>query len=341
MRILFCTEGNKNIGMGALYDCIILAKRFREKFDPELKFLISHDSEEDIEDILFNGYDVERVDMGDAKTFLNSIKEFKPDIIVHNLLNFNEDYINELNRFKATIVDISHKSDFENRLKADIIINLLYDSKDVMCLYGPQYAILDDKFGNLNKKEIRNIANNLLISFGGSDVNNLTLRLMKVLDKLDINFYVNVVIGAGFGDEDKLQKYLKGLNNKERFIINKKVANMLSLMLSADLAFVSGGRTICELAAAGTPGITFAQNELEYERLKEFQEWGSVLNYGYFSDNNEKLILDIKNVILDKSLRENMSRKGQELVDGKGVDRIIEAVLEVKKWKKLKSKINL
>ncbi len=46
---------------------------------------------------------------------------------------------------------------------------------------------------------------------------------------------------------------------------------MVSLILGSDLAFVSGGRTICELAAAGTPGIVFAQNELEYCRLRNLR----------------------------------------------------------------------
>lgn len=331
--MLFNSEGNKSIGMGALYDCAVFAKRFRERFDLEIRFLISHDSEKNTDSVLLNGCDVERVDMTDTKIFLNSIKEFKPDIIVQNLLNLKEDYMNGLNRLEATIVDVSHKADFKEHLKADIVINLLYDSKDVKCLYGPRYAILSNRFENLDKKEIKDIANNLLISFGGSDVNNLTFKLMKILDKLDLDFYVNVVIGPGFGDKDKVEENLNSLINKKRFIINKNVTDMSSLILDSDLAFVSGGRTICELAVTGTPGVAFAQNELEHGRLKEFQKWGSVLDYGYFGNNTEKLVLDIKKIILSKSLREKMSKKGQELVDGKGIDRIIDAILEIKNEK--------
>ena len=328
MKVLFNTEGNKFIGMGAFYDCTILAKRFRERFDSRIKFLISHDSEKVVKSVLLNGYDVERVDMRETEKFLNSVKEFKPDVVVQNLLNLKEDYMYGLKKLKAKIVDISHKSDFKDHLKADMVINLLYDSTDVKCLYSPRYAILDNKFGNLNKRETKDIANKLLISFGGSDVNNLTFKLIKVLDGIDVDFRVNVVIGPGFGDEDVIDENLNSLTNKKRFIINKKVTDMVSLILSSDLAFVSGGRTICELAAAGTPGIVFAQNELEYCRLKEFEKWGSVLNYGYFMDNDNNLSSDIENVVLNKALREELSRKGWELVDGNGVDRIIDAIVE-------------
>ncbi len=53
-----------------------------------------------------------------------------------------------------------------------------------------------------------------------------------------------------------------------------------------------------------------------------------MLNYGYFMDNDNNLSSDIENVVLNKALREELSRKGWELVDGNGVDRIIDAIVE-------------
>ena len=109
MKVLFNTEGNKFIGMGAFYDCTILAEKFRERFNAKIKFLISHDSEKVVKSVLLNGYDVERVDMRETEKFLNSVKEFKPDVVVQNLLNLKEDYMEGLNKLKVKIVDISHK----------------------------------------------------------------------------------------------------------------------------------------------------------------------------------------------------------------------------------------
>lgn len=328
MKVLFNTEGNKNIGMGALYDCAVLAGKMREKFNPQIKFLLSLDSEKNIENAIFPKYTVERVNVNSAGLLLESIARFNPNIIVHNLLNLKKDYTDGLNKFKATVVSISHKSNFKNHSKADIVINLLYSSERVKCLHGPRYAILDNRFAGLVKRTIGHPAGNLLISFGGADVNNLTLKLIKVLDNLGLNFRVGIVAGAGFGKEKELQKCLNSLKNKNKFTIYKRVKNMPELMLSSDLAFVSGGRTICELAATGTPGIAFAQNKLEFGRLKEFKKWGTVLNYGYFPKNTNKLAVDIKKVILDRSLCEKMSRNGKKLIDGSGVNRIIGAIME-------------
>lgn len=66
MKVLFNTEGNKNIGMGALYDCAVLAGKMREKFNPQIKFLLSLDSEKNIENAIFPKYTVERVNVNSA-----------------------------------------------------------------------------------------------------------------------------------------------------------------------------------------------------------------------------------------------------------------------------------
>ena len=66
----------------------------------------------------------------------------------------------------------------------------------------------------------------------------------------------------------------------------------------------------------------------ERDGTSQFEKWGSVLNYGYFMDNDKNLSSDIENVVLNKALREELSRKGRELVDGNGVDRIIDAIVD-------------
>lgn len=326
MKVLFNTEGNKSIGMGAFYNCLILARAFQGRLSAQAQFLISDDSQDGIEENLLAGYKARRVNMEDSGLFLDCVKDFSPDVIVQDILSLKEEYMDGLSRLKATVVNISHIPDFRQHLKADMVINLLYDSAEVRCLYGPRYAILDDRFMNLGRRKISKAAQSILIAFGGADVNNLTLELMDLLDGLGLDTSVNIVTGPGFRDGHKVEERMNGLRNKERFTLHGNVSSILELMLANDLAFVSGGRLICELAAAGTPAIAFAQNELEFNRLKEFQNWGSVLNCGYYK-KDAAFLGEIKKIILDRQARENMSKAGQELVDGNGVNRIMDAVL--------------
>jgi len=329
MKILFNVEGNKTIGMGAFYNCLNLAKKFQQKINCEIKVFVSKESENNVEETLLSDYSVNRVDITNIDLFVKQIQEFNPDIVMQDLLSMNDDYMNQLKKLNIIVVNILHTSNFQNHLKADFVINLLYNSNDVNCLYGPKYSILSDGFKNLSKRDIKDVAENLLISFGGSDVGNISLKLIKILDKLNLDFFTNVIIGPGFGSEEKLVNLLNNLNNKEKFVINKNVVNIKGLILNSDLAFVSGGRTICELAACGTPGVSFPQNELEFGRMKEFEKWGTVLNYGYFDDiNEEELLLKIKSLLKDKNLREKMSTQGQKLVDDCGVDRIVDIILK-------------
>ena len=95
-------------------------------------------------------------------------------------------------------------------------------------------------------------------------------------------------------------------------------------MLSNDIGLVSGGNTIYELAATGTPGIALSQNDMEKERTKLFSDYGIILD----GDENGGLIYSIKKLMNDYGLRKKMSRKGQELVDGKGIDRVVEIIFD-------------
>jgi len=327
MRILFNTEGNKRIGMGAFYNCIALAEGFRKRLSPEIKFFISDDSEADVEGALLAEYDVSRIDMKDVSYFSDYEQRYKPDIIIQDLLSLTQDHVYLQKKSGAKVIDILHDSNFTVHKHADIVINLLYDSQGKGCLYGPRYAILDCRFQNLKKKIIKDIASEILISFGGADVNNLTIKIVKILDQISEDLSIKAVIGPAFRDIDLFEKEIRSLRNPSAIFVYQDVKNMHDLIVNSDLGIISGGRTICEFAAAGTPAITFAQNELEFNRLKEFETWNNLINFGYFNEGADNLHEDIHKIILDKDIREGVSRRGQETVDGKGVDRIIDNIM--------------
>ena len=70
----------------------------------------------------------------------------------------------------------------------------------------------------------------------------------------------------------------------------KDVKNMAEVMLSADFAITSNGRTVYELAALGIPTITIAQNERETTHLFSYMCNGIVYLGLYSSIKNKKFI---------------------------------------------------
>jgi spore coat polysaccharide biosynthesis predicted glycosyltransferase SpsG len=101
------------------------------------------------------------------------------------------------------------------------------------------------------------------------------------------------------------------------------------LMLDADLVLCSGGMSVYEIAALGTPGVVLAQNAREDRRMREFSRFGTIEYLGLGVDVDEAAILDaVRQILNDQGRRREMSAKGRALVDGYGAARAAEIVLE-------------
>jgi len=91
----------------------------------------------------------------------------------------------------------------------------------------------------------------------------------------------------------------------------------------------SGGMSVYEIAALGTPGVVLAQNAREDRRMREFARFGTIEYLGLGVDVDETAILDAVRLLLtDAGRRRTMSEKGRRLVDGYGAARAAQIVLE-------------
>ena len=98
---------------------------------------------------------------------------------------------------------------------------------------------------------------------------------------------------------------------------------MAELMLRSDLAITSGGLTKYETAVTGTPSIIISHFDREAAAAKEFEKGGTTLHLGLVSEvDEEDIVRAIERLLEDYALRVDMSQKGRNLVDGKGVERI-------------------
>jgi spore coat polysaccharide biosynthesis predicted glycosyltransferase SpsG len=100
-------------------------------------------------------------------------------------------------------------------------------------------------------------------------------------------------------------------------------------MLEADLMVGSGGMSVYEIAALGTPGVVLAQNEREDKRMRDFARHGTVRYLGLGPDvGEESLRAAVEELLRDAPQRRAMSARGPRLVDGEGAARAAEAVLD-------------
>ena len=106
--------------------------------------------------------------------------------------------------------------------------------------------------------------------------------------------------------------------------------DMSALMDAADLAIVTGGSSVWELAYLGVPALVLTagpQEELLAQGLKRerlFRVLGrtDTIDLGRLTD-------EIYNAMRDSDWRAETSRRGRELVDGNGADRVVQALKDL------------
>ena len=169
---------------------------------------------------------------------------------------------------------------------------------------GHKYYILKDEFYFQPTKIVTPEVTNVLLTFGGTDPNNLT---EKVLDAVLASGYagrIDVILGLGYPDKAGIIEKYEFNNNVQ---IYTTVNNISDFMLKADIIFTSAGRTMYEVCSVGTPCICICQNGREQTHSFGSHEHGFI-NMGLGETiSDEEIINQFKIVWQDFELRQNMS----------------------------------
>ena len=200
---------------------------------------------------------------------------------------------------------------------------------DTKLLLGTEYVPLREEF--LAGEQQRTAANcGILITTGGSDSFNLAGQLLMEAMKYDAlkEKEYHVVSGSlnpHIGEQQALaQKH-------ENIHIHCNVTNMAELMAESEVALSAGGSTLYELCAMGVPVIAFSFAENQERLVQTFVKRG-IAQYGgnYRTDGNKMIqntIAGLQKLCGDEALKTEYRRKALQLVDGRGAERIAEALL--------------
>lgn len=170
----------------------------------------------------------------------------------------------------------------------------------------------------------------ILITTGGSDSFNLAGQLLMEAMKYDAlkEKEYHVVSGSLNPHIGELQALAQ---KHENIHIHCNVTNMAELMAESEVALSAGGSTLYELCAMGVPVIAFSFAENQERLVQTFVKRG-IAQYGgnYRTDGNKMIqntIAGLETLLEDKNLRSEYRKKARTLVDGKGAERIAEALL--------------
>ena len=195
-------------------------------------------------------------------------------------------------------------------------------SNGCVFLLGCDYALLRSEFKKLRQKAVerrKNLKeiNNILVSVGGSDVNNVTYDILQQLDPV---FNVVAVLGAASPHNKMIEDY--AVDKNIEVIVNSN--NMADLMLNADLAVGASGSTNWERLSLGLPSLVFtvAENQVRFSKILD--DLGLIRLLGHVGANKNFSV--IKETILSITDLKEWSDRCFSSCSCDGASRVVSAI---------------
>ncbi len=195
-------------------------------------------------------------------------------------------------------------------------------------LLGPRFALLRREFRRWRRRErrIQNRARQVLITLGGSDPHNVTAKILRELqDAGDRGLAARVVLGGLNPHLDEARAAAE--SSRIPVEILHDISDMVPLMAQADLAVAAAGSTTWELLYMGLPAIllVFAPNQEPIAR--EVARRGAALDLGWHQELSAAAVAAaVAELAGSPEARARMSRIGRFWVDGRGVERVLDAI---------------
>ncbi|MBI3857799.1 MAG: UDP-2,4-diacetamido-2,4,6-trideoxy-beta-L-altropyranose hydrolase, partial [Planctomycetes bacterium] len=183
-------------------------------------------------------------------------------------------------------------------------------------LAGLRYALLrrEFRFAPGGERPTPPVARRLLVTLGGSDPGNVTLKVLKALESAGSSgMEVVVVIGPANPHRASLEEAARRVPGTVR--LESPAARMAELMAWADAAVSAAGGTCWELMRLGVPPLLVVAAENQRPNLAPIVAAGAAVS------GETDLAGALAGLVSNAALRRELSAKGRSLVDGKGADR--------------------
>jgi UDP-2,4-diacetamido-2,4,6-trideoxy-beta-L-altropyranose hydrolase len=265
----------------------------------------------------------------DINLLINFSKKNEIDWIITDHYYIDIEYVKKLKEKKLKILSIDDNSNIH--YYSDIVVNqnigaknFLYSAeKYTKFLLGPKYAILRDNFLKKPCRIIKKEVKNILITLGGIDKENVTMKILELLKILDCNIKINVVIGPLNPHYNSIKKNISEYNCSIHLYNSPE--KMEDIYYKSDIAISAGGTSCYEMAYFGIPNIIISIADNQINSSKELHN--KIVSI-YLGDKNEikssDLVKKINELINDYDLRLKMSNNGKKFVDGNGKKRIVD-----------------
>jgi UDP-2,4-diacetamido-2,4,6-trideoxy-beta-L-altropyranose hydrolase len=342
-NLVIRADASIQIGTGHIMRCLALAQAWQEKGGQAI-FVLANKSPALEARLGLEGMKVvyllvEAGSSEDAKQTADFAHQFEAEWVVVDGYHFGSEYQKAIKNFGVSLLfvdDYGHAGHYY----ADLVLNQnisahedLYQSRETytQLLIGTQYVLLRREFWQWRdwQREINPIARNLLVTLGGSDPDNVTLKVIQALSQVNVDdFEVIVIVGGSNPHYEELQAEVAA--SKLSISLQQNVNNMTELMAWADMAIAAGGSTNWELAFMGLPSLVITVAENQHAIAAELDAQGLIIHLGWHQQITlEQIRLAVQELIDKPNKREEMSKKGRELVDGNGANLVASQMINM------------
>lgn len=215
---------------------------------------------------------------------------------------------------------------------ADLIVNQILEfpaeryviEPHARLLLGHPYVLLRREF---RQASVRAPEQRVVLTFGGSDPARLSARMAAALARRT-SWTIQVVAGTGI--DASLRAELEQLVREHTNIeLHVDVREMAALLGGAGLCVSAAGTTVGEAMALGVPIVTVAVADNQRPVIAGIERLAAGLSLGWHADLDlDDAAARITALLADPDRRAALAQRARGLIDGRGVHRVIDAMLD-------------
>jgi spore coat polysaccharide biosynthesis predicted glycosyltransferase SpsG len=280
----------------------------------------------------------------DLAEVLQEVRRLKPAALVVDDADVSESYLDALAGAGPMLVAMDHAALV--RFPVRLVINPLLAPSREGYEFGPRTQLLMGRRYALVRPEVRRhrptrsqeppmlLPPNgkpasgqfrVLLALGEDDPHRRVKELAKLLANTPRIGKVDIVVRREHPDLPGIQAMVEA--NADKLELAVEPAEIAARLVRCHFAVTSGSGWSLELACLGLPQLLLVQNEAHWPNAQRLEEEGCASVLGWHENVSPQTIrLAVQNMVSDPLERQAMSRCGRKLIDGRGPDRLVNAL---------------
>jgi UDP-2,4-diacetamido-2,4,6-trideoxy-beta-L-altropyranose hydrolase len=337
-HLLIAADCGTQIGTGHVMRCLAIAQSWK-RYGGKATFFLPDGSPGIEERIRTEGLLFQTFPQADFANFVvKGVISIKPDVTVLDGYHFGaseQSSLSSAGLAVMTVDDCGHAAEYPVRWVLNQNVGAQPETyakrrTDTRLLLGPEYALLRQEFLPWLgwKRQVPEKASKVLVTIGGSDPNNLSLKILESMALLRRpELQVVMVVGGSNPHLQALQSAAERRPVSIRIVQN--ALDMPALMAWADVAVSAAGGTSYELCYMGLPSLLFVVADNQRGVAEHLSRLSMAVHAGAGHDfAREKFISQLGSLVDSREQRQTISNRGRALVDGVGAERVRAALLD-------------